>query len=122
MEFSFEKSTATYQIQSYQKGCITIQGKKFDQAVLIMPEHLIVPWGPITVDSLSVQHIEQFLAFKPEVVLIGTGEKLKFLDASLLRPLIEHHIGYEIMNTGAACRTYMLLIAEGRNVAAGLLL
>lgn len=122
MEFSLDKSTATYQIQSYQKGAVIIQGKKYDQAVLVMPQHLIFPWGPTTFESLSIQHIEQFLLFKPEVVLIGTGEKLKFLPLPLLRPLIENNIGYEVMNTGAACRTYTLLIAEGRNVAAGLLL
>jgi uncharacterized protein len=67
-------------------------------------------------------HIESLLALAPELVLIGTGQKQKFPGASILQPLIHAQIGYEIMDTGAACRTYNVLAGEGRKIVAGLIL
>jgi len=121
MELSLDTNNATYQIQSYKDGCITVNGQKYSEAILIMPDHLITPWGPTTLDSLSPDHFNDLLQFKPELVILGTGSLLQFPPKQLYAVLTENRIGVEIMNTRSACRTYTLLTSENRRVVAGLL-
>ena len=73
-------------------------------------------------EPLASTHLNAALALQPEVVLLGTGARLHFPPAEVLRPLIEAGIGYEIMDTSAACRTYDILMAEGRRVLAALVI
>jgi uncharacterized protein len=89
---------------------------------------VVVPWaGPVTLwqvhafDALAVEHFASLAALAPELVIFGSGGRLRFVRPSLLRPLIERRIGVETMDTAAACRTYNVLIAEGRSVVAALL-
>ena len=62
------------------------------------------------------------LALAPELVIFGSGQRLRFVAPALLRPLIERRVGVETMDTAAACRTYNVLASEGRAVVAALLL
>ncbi|MBI2225497.1 MAG: hypothetical protein HYU44_11240, partial [Betaproteobacteria bacterium] len=71
---------------------------------------------------LAASHFEFLLALKPEIVLLGTGAMLRFPSPALSRCLTEAHVGLEVMDTNAACRTYNILAAEGRNVAIAILL
>ena len=75
----------------------------------------------IDLPSLTDAHVDQLVAAQPEVVLLGTGSRIRFPASAVLRPLIDARIGYEIMDTGAACRTYGVLLAEGRQVLAALI-
>jgi uncharacterized protein len=90
---------------------------------------LIVPWrGEVQawacrdIGDLTEAHIEQVVAMRPEVVLLGTGARLRFAPPALLRSLMTHRIGIETMDTAAACRTYNILAGEGRSVVALLML
>jgi len=122
MEFSLDRGTATYQIQAYEPGCITVSGEKIAHSILILAEHLISPWEPGSLELMKAEDIERILTFKPEVVIIGTGHKMQRPSLEVLRPLIDQNIGFEIMDTKAACRTYTLLMSEDRKVAALLIL
>ena len=122
MQLSLDKSDAHYQIQAYNHGCVTINGQKYFESILIMPDHLISPWGPTTLESLNESYFIELLKYEPELVLLGTGKNLQFPSSSLFLPLSSKHIGVEVMDTGAACRTYTLLVSEGRKVVAGLLM
>ena len=75
----------------------------------------------VLVTHPHADHIGGLLASAPEIVLLGTGTRLQFPPAAVLRPLIDARVGYEIMDTGAACRTYSILMAEGRRVLAALI-
>jgi uncharacterized protein len=91
-------------------------------------ESLIVPWvGPVQAwrvgafDALTEAHFEALLSMGPELVILGSGSRLRFVHPAMLRPLISRRIGVETMDTAAACRTYNVLLAEGRSVVAALL-
>jgi uncharacterized protein len=110
----------TYQIQSFDLDTVTINDKIYLHNIIIMPICLD-EWIVENFESLEVIHFEQLRALNPEVVLLGTGQKIRFPFPELLIPLINAGIGVEVMDTAAAIRTYMVLAAEGRKVAAALL-
>ena len=114
-------STSSTQIKSYQAGTICINDTFYEDSIIITPQQVIAPWPPQSIEELTAEHLQGILQLSPELVIIGSGEKHKFLSATLLRPFIEQKIGVEIMNTPAACRTFNLLAAENRNVAAAII-
>jgi uncharacterized protein len=90
---------------------------------------LLVPWRGETRDwpaqdaaELTPAHFEQILALAPELVIFGSGSRLKFVAPALYRSLIERGVGLETMDTAAACRTFNVLVNEGRQVVGAFLL
>jgi len=118
MEFSLEKSGARYRIEAYSPGGITISGHVYQHSVAVMPEQLLSPWGPSTASALLPLHFEQLLPLKPEVVLLGMQEPVYFPKLDLFSCLTDMGVGLEIMSMAAACRTYAILMTEGRAVIA----
>ena len=110
-----------YNIQRYDKHSVTINEQVYTHHVIVMPEHLS-EWNVQDETCLKAADFEVLLPLKPELVLLGTGEKLYFPDPTVLIGLQQVGIGVEVMDTHAACRTYGFLMAEGRLVAAALLL
>lgn len=108
-------------IDSYQNGIIIINGESYSSSVIVTPDKVISEWGPDNHNDLASQHIIQITSLNPEIIIIGTGQHTIQLDHVLLIPMLDAGIGYEIMDTGAACRCYNLLMGEGRKVATGLL-
>ena len=100
----------------------SVRIEKLNRSAIILPELLISEWPPQTVAELAREHIQQLAELKPELVLIGTGRRLQWPDRALLTPLMEAGIGFEIMDTAAACRTYNILSYEGRVVAVALMM
>jgi uncharacterized protein len=82
----------------------------------------LLDWPPASFEALTAAHLQSLLALKPEIVLLGTGELQRFPRPDIIRPLVEAGIGVEVMTVPAACRTYNILVAEERRVAAALLL
>jgi len=101
-------------------GYVSVNGIAHQASFLITPEE-IAPWPVTEPDALSAGSIDALLAHAPEIALIGTGPSLRFPPLPVLRPLIDAGIGYEVMDTAAACRTYGILMAEGRRVIAALI-
>ena len=99
-----------------------VNGQRFDHPIVVTPEQVFTDWQPQGFDALDETLFAYFLAFRPEVLLLGTGARLRFPHPHLYRQLIAAHIGVEFMNTPAACRTYNILMSEGRKVAAAILL
>jgi uncharacterized protein len=108
-------------IRSHTENSVTIGETVFTTSLIISPGNLDDAWGPDAAESLTAADVVALLKFEPELVLIGTGVKQVFPEMEILKPMIENQIGYEIMNTAAACRTYNILVAEGRSVVAGLI-
>ncbi len=104
----------------YGAGFVLINGVRHDGNLIVMPEHL-QPWDAGGFSSLKPEDFSELTSLKPEVVLLGTGEKIRFPHPSLTRALSEARIGVEVMDNQAACRTYNILMAEERKVAAALL-
>ncbi len=122
MKLTQEYGTATYRIRSYERGRIRINDELIEASVVVTPELLIRDWAPQRPDQLGVADLAPIIDFRPEVVLLGTGVQQRFPDRSVLRELLTRGIGVEVMDTGAACRTYNILMAEDRRVAAALIL
>lgn len=113
---------ATYRIEAYSTGSIVIGERHYNTSLIVSPEQIISDWEPASFTDLAAHHMGSVVAMEPEVVVIGTGSRLRFPGTEILEPLLEQEIGYEIMDTGAACRAYNILVGEGRKVVAALLM
>ena len=106
----------------YGEGYVLINQERYERSLVVLPERLVTDWEATTFEALTATHLSALLALEPEVLLLGTGDKLRFPRADIMAPLIRARIGYEVMDVQAACRTFNILMAEERRVAAALLL
>jgi len=110
-----------HQITSCGPGYIAVNGVRHASSIVVTPAALDPAWGVASLADLTDAAVAALLRLTPELALIGTGARLQFPPTPVLRPLIDANVGYEIMDTGAACRTYNILMAEGRKVLAALI-
>lgn len=122
MPLNLDENKSTYQIRAYQPGQIKVNEQILTQSIIITPNQLISDWRPQSAQELSNTDLQILIRLKPTIVLIGTGASHIFLSADVYGELINLGMGVEVMSTIAACRTYNALSAEGRNVAAALLI
>lgn len=122
MKLSQDYSPGTNVIHSYADGKIQVNNQLFSRSLLISNTLLIADWNITDVEQMSHADWQAILAHQPEVILIGTGESLIFPHPSNYAPAIEQGIGVEFMDSGAACRTYNILLSEDRFVIAGIIL
>ena len=109
-------------ITAYDEGYIEINKQRYVQNLIVMPQTLIHDWQAVSFAELSNEHFRQIADLKPEVVLLGTGIAHLFLHPRHYQCLTDNGIALECMSTAAACRTYNILMSEGRIVAAALIL
>jgi len=106
-------------VTAYGPGFVEINRSRHTTHVLVTPDQ-VEPWPVISFDALDTSHFERLRDLRSEVVLLGTGARQRFPHPRLTRPLTDARIGLEVMDTQAACRTYNILVAESRKVAAAL--
>jgi len=121
MKLHLANSDGVNAIRGYSGGEIRVNTERYASSVLVLPESIKAPWGPASLAELTSAHIDEIIALDPEVVLLGTGERLEFPQPAVVRGLADAGIGLEVMDTAAACRTYSIIMAEGRTVAAALI-
>jgi uncharacterized protein len=109
-------------ITRYDVDNLRVNADLHTRSVLVPWVGQALDWNATRVEELTPAHFEALLAFDPEVVIFGSGPKLKFVSPALYRSLIDRRIGVETMDSGAACRTYSVLANEGRKVVAAILL
>lgn len=108
-------------VTGYGPGYLIAGGTRYEHALLVSPDAPPRRWPLAGISELNADLLAPLVEGEvPEIVLIGTGKTQVFPDPAVLQPLIEARVGIEIMNTAAACRTYNVLIAEGRRVVAAL--
>lgn len=120
MQLTKETFSDLYPVQTYEPGLLKVNDTLFSQPVMLIMGQPAQNWAIKTFDDLSIESLETIIAQAPDVILLGTGTTLRFPAPALSQQVIQKGIGIEIMDTGAACRTYNLLLAEGRKVAAAL--
>ena len=101
------------------------RAERYSSSVVLLASGTVRPWGVARLDELTAEHFSELIGGDgppPELVLLGSGTRLRFVAPALLRPLIEQRIGVETMDTPAACRTFNILAGEGRRVVAALLI
>jgi uncharacterized protein len=111
-----------YRIRSYAQGRLRVNDEVLERSVVVAPDQLVTDWPPQTLAELDDQHLQPVLDLQPEVVILGTGTVQRFPDRAILQRVLAAGVGVEVMETGAACRTYNILMAEDRRVVAALLL
>lgn len=121
IELDSENSSSN-KIISYSEDSFKLKNKLIKSNLVISKDRLIENWSVNGYQNLALQHLDQVISWQPEVILIGTGKEPSFPNQELISYVTSKNIGLEIMDTGAACRSYNLLIDEGRNVVACLFL
>ena len=122
MKIERDQSEGRNAFTGYGEGYVEVSGTRYRESLVVSPDRLVVDWPARSVDALSADHMAAIVELKPEILLLGTGTRFQFPEPALLGPLQRAGIGVEVMDTQAACRTYNILLGEGRNVAAALIL
>jgi uncharacterized protein len=121
MKLSSQPSSGQNVVTAHGPGWIEIDGRRYLRSLRLTPEGVDATWGPDVGQALEEVHIAALAGFVGHVVVLGTGQRQRFPPPQMLRALLEAGVAPEIMDTGAACRTYNLLLAEGRAVVAALI-
>ena len=122
MKLHADTPTALNTVTAYGPGYIEINKLRFTHPVIVAPERPVESWSIAGFDALGESDFERLRDLQPEILLLGTGARQRFPHPRLTRPLLEARIGLEAMDSHAACRTYNILMAEGRKVVAAIFL
>jgi uncharacterized protein len=109
-------------ISGYGPGWVAVNGEKITASVIVSSRGERLAWPADRFEELAAEHFAQLATIDAEIVIFGSGSRIRFPQAAWLQPLIARRIGVETMDTAAACRTYNILAQEGRDVAVALLL
>ena len=120
MKIEREQAEGRNLFTGYGEGYVEVNRTRHRASLLVKGDRLVTDWPARAVAGLSGDHLAAIVELKPEIVLLGTGRAFQFVEPRLLAPLYEARIGVEVMDTAAACRTYNILLGEGRDVLAAL--
>lgn len=121
MKLHLSNGSGQYLFTGYENDRVFINRQPYSSSLIITPDELVTDWGASDFDHLEEGHFERLLHLKPELVVFGTGQRLRFPHPALFRCLTAQQIGIEFMDTQAAARTYNILMAEDRRVVCGIL-
>jgi uncharacterized protein len=114
--------TQHYQtVTAYDDAGVELNAVRFTHSLIVLPETAPVAWPVASFDSLTAENFAELDAISPDVVILGTGKRQRFIHPRLVAALTARRIGVECMDNQAACRTYNILMAEGRKVALALI-
>jgi uncharacterized protein len=122
MKLTLDADPRVNLIRSYSADEIHVGEHVVRNSCIVTADAIDAHWAPRSVDELTEAHLEPIFALSPQLVLLGTGATQRFPVAAIRGAFAQRRIGLEVMDLGAACRTFNLLVQEGRRVAAALLL
>jgi len=122
MKFTLEPGTAGNLIRGYSDTELRIGAQRIERSCIVSAERLVTDWEPAAFADLTAAHLEAIFALEPELVLLGTGPSQRFATGEVRAAFAARRIGVEVMQLGAACRTFNVLVQEGRRVVAALFL
>jgi uncharacterized protein len=122
VQFTLDAGAPPNLIRGYSVAEILIGSQRVTRSCIVTAQQLVTEWAPASFAELSLDHLAAIFALEPDVVLLGTGPTQRFPDAPLRGVFAARRIGLEVMELGAACRTFNVLVQEERRVAAALFL
>lgn len=122
MKLHSDPQSSQNTITGYGIGFIEVNKTPYSQALIVQPDGEVMVWPVEESLDLTEDHFSMISGLQPELVIIGTGKKQVFLNPKILQPLIKAKIGFEMMDSQAACRTYNILMGEGRKALAAIIL
>jgi uncharacterized protein len=108
-------------VTAYGPGFVEVNQSRYEGHFLLLPDAPAQPWNTAGFDALRAEDFDALLALRPEIVLLGTGRRQRFPHPRLIARLTSAGVGVEAMDTAAACRTFNILMSEGRRVLAAIL-
>jgi len=117
-----EQAEGRNMFTGYGEGYVAVNGTRYTSSLVVSATRVVSDWPAPSVSELQADHLAAILELEPEVLLLGTGARFAFPASAILAPVYKAGIGVEVMDTPAACRTYNILLAEGRDVVAALIL
>ncbi|MFT7529379.1 MAG: hypothetical protein ACI9FD_000381 [Gammaproteobacteria bacterium] len=121
MKFHLEQNESINTFAGYDDISVTIGQRKFSESLIVSPSSLTCPWEVNQMTDLDDEALELIVSHQPEIVLLGFGRQMSAIQPRLLVWFGQRHIGLEMMDLGAACRTYNILAAEQRDVTAAII-
>ena len=121
MKLHLSNPSGIYTFTGYGEGYVMVNGQRHARSLVVLRERVLTDWQPEAFDQLNAADFAQLAELQPEIVLLGTGTQLRFPRPELTQALHAARIGLEVMDIRAVCRTYNILAAEERKVAAALL-
>lgn len=119
MKFSEDSAERHYRLSSYGEGWIQVNEQRIARSFVITADRLIVAdWEPQSYAELKPEHLTAIFELQTELILIGTGKHQQLPTAEIYKALVQNQVGFELMTTDAACRTYNVLLFEARTVVA----
>jgi uncharacterized protein len=109
-------------VTGYDASGVEINAQRFNFSLTVLPEVPPRPWPVTRFEDLTAAHFEQIAQDRPDVVVLGTGARQRFVHPKLVASLSALHVGVESMDSQAACRTYNVLMGEGRKVTLALII
>jgi len=122
MKLHSENNEKYQTVTGYDAEGVEINAQRFNFSLIVLPEVAPRPWPVTRFEDLTAAHFEQIAADRPDVVVLGTGARQRFVHPKLVASLSAMHIGVESMDSQAACRTYNVLMGEGRKVTLALII
>jgi len=122
MKLHLQNAVGTQLITAYGVDYVAVNGVRHERSLIVLPEQVIQEWQATEPKLLTAEYFSALMGLDLEILLLGTGAKLCFPHPRLIHAMAQQGIGLEVMDTFAACRTYNILAAEGRKVAAALIL
>ena len=121
MKIAIETADGANRFTGYGDGYVDVNGTRHHANVVVAAGTVSAGWFPGSLDDLTEERVGRVAEMRPEIVLLGTGARFRFPPAAVLAPLYRAGIGVEVMDTRAACRTYNVLLGEGRRVVAAVI-
>jgi uncharacterized protein len=121
MKLTLDANPRVTLVRSYSKGVLRVGDQVFHRSCILTPDRVVPDWRPTKVGDLEERDLEALFAAKPELVLLGTGERQQFPAVHIRGAFVRAGVGLEAMDLGAACRTFNVLVQEERRVCAALL-
>ena len=121
MKFHLQTPGSNNLFTGYGAGYVAVNGVRYTKSMVVTPARLLEDWPATDFDHLTPEHFEFLCALAPDIVLLSTGATLRFPPPALTRSLAAARIGLEVMDNAALCRTFNILVGEGRNVIAAVL-
>ena len=109
---------AAVTIRQVGSDYIRVGDDRISDNVVVKYDAVVRDWFPSDIEALSATDVQRILGWQPEIVILGTGRRLKRPPNEVVFTLARNQVGVEIMDTRAACRTFNILLAEGRRVVA----
>jgi uncharacterized protein len=121
MEFNLELPQNQFFIRSVSEEGICVHKDYYTSPIIISGKRIVPDWGVGSVDDINEENLQKIFDLQPEVILIGTGKTQIFLSPAIQVHFFRRNFGFEVMTTDAACRTFNVLVSEGRHVVAALI-